>query len=170
MYNLCLWLPATIWNIMGTAEAPPWPPAVLPQAAYFPVRDDCHQPDMCCVSVCVCVCVCVCLLLHLTVAYGGGIHGRSLARICCLVSHCPWPCLSISLLIDIYEFLVTFIFAHKFTLLTFPIAQQVEDPVLSLLWLGWLLWPGFDSWPRNLHMSQAQPKKKKKKKEKVDYL
>ena len=30
-------------------------------------------------------------------------------------------------------------------------AQQVKDPVLSLLW------DGFDPWPRNFRMSWAQP-------------
>ena len=39
-------------------------------------------------------------------------------------------------------------------------AQQVKVPVLSLQWLGSLLWQGFDSWPRNFHLPQARPKKK----------
>ena len=33
------------------------------------------------------------------------------------------------------------------------VAQQVEDPVLSLLWLG------FDPWPENFSKLQVQPKK-----------
>ena len=33
----------------------------------------------------------------------------------------------------------------------------------SLLWLGLLLWYGFNPWPRNLCMPQARPKKIKKK-------
>ena len=38
-------------------------------------------------------------------------------------------------------------------------AQWVKDSVLSLLWLGLLLWHGFDPWPRNFHVPQVQPKK-----------
>ena len=41
--------------------------------------------------------------------------------------------------------------------------QWVKDPALSLLWLGSMLWLGFDPWPGNLHMPWAWPKKKKKK-------
>ena len=40
-------------------------------------------------------------------------------------------------------------------------AQWVKDLVLPLLWLGWLLWWGFNPWPRNFCMPQLQPKKKK---------
>ena len=46
-------------------------------------------------------------------------------------------------------------------------AQQVKDPALSLPWLRMLLWCGFDSWPGNFCIMQAQTKKKKKK---VDVL
>ena len=45
-------------------------------------------------------------------------------------------------------------------------ARWVEDPVLSLQWLGLLLWCGFHPWPGTFHMPRVQPKKKKKKKEK----
>ena len=38
-------------------------------------------------------------------------------------------------------------------------AYRVKDVVLSLLRLGLLLWHGFDPWPKNLDMLQAQPKK-----------
>ena len=38
--------------------------------------------------------------------------------------------------------------------------QQVKDPVLSLLWLGLLLWYRFDPWPWNFCMLQARPEKK----------
>ena len=31
-------------------------------------------------------------------------------------------------------------------------AQWVKDPVLSLQWLGSLLWCRFDPWPRNFHV------------------
>ena len=41
--------------------------------------------------------------------------------------------------------------------------QQVKDLALSLLWLGLLLWHGFDPWPRSFYMLKAWPKKKKKK-------
>ena len=47
-------------------------------------------------------------------------------------------------------------------------AQQVKDPVLSLLWFGSGLWRGFDSWPGNFRTLQAQRGKKKKKKKKRD--
>ena len=46
------------------------------------------------------------------------------------------------------------------------VAQQVEDPLLSLLRLGLLLWQGFDSWPGNSPMPWCGQKKKKKKKKK----
>ena len=39
----------------------------------------------------------------------------------------------------------------------------VKDLVLSLQWLGLLLWHGFSPWPRNFHMLQERQKKKKKK-------
>ena len=39
-------------------------------------------------------------------------------------------------------------------------AQLVKDLALSLLWLGLLLWLGFDPWPRNVPMLWAWPKKK----------
>ena len=37
-------------------------------------------------------------------------------------------------------------------------AQQVGDPVFSLLWLRMLLWHGFAPWPGNFHMMQVWPK------------
>ena len=48
-------------------------------------------------------------------------------------------------------------------------AQWVKDPVLSLLWLGLLLWCGFHPWPWELSCAmygcgQKLPKTKKKKK------
>ena len=39
-------------------------------------------------------------------------------------------------------------------------AQQVKDPVLSLLWFESLLWGWFHPWPRNFLMPWAQPKKR----------
>ena len=48
--------------------------------------------------------------------------------------------------------------------LEFVGALAVKDLVLSLLWLGSLLWCRFDPWPGNFCMQRAQPKKKKKKK------
>ena len=39
-------------------------------------------------------------------------------------------------------------------------AQQVKDPVLSLLWLGSLPWCGFNPWPNNFCMPWVPPKKK----------
>ena len=41
--------------------------------------------------------------------------------------------------------------------------QWVKDLVLSLWWLGSLLWLRFDTWPRNFHMLRTWPKEKKKK-------
>ena len=37
-------------------------------------------------------------------------------------------------------------------------AQRVKDLVLSLQWLGLLLWRGFDPWTRNFHMLRAWAK------------
>ena len=42
------------------------------------------------------------------------------------------------------------------------VAQWVKYPVLSLPWLGSLLWCRFDSWLGNFRMLRAQPKRKKK--------
>ena len=42
--------------------------------------------------------------------------------------------------------------------------QYVKDPVLSLLWLGLLLWRGFNPWPQNFCILQAQPKQTNKNK------
>ena len=44
------------------------------------------------------------------------------------------------------------------------VVEWVQDRVLSLLWLGLLLWHGFDPRSVNFPKLQAQPKKKKKKK------
>ena len=41
------------------------------------------------------------------------------------------------------------------------VAQQVKDPALSLLQLRWLLWCGFDPWPRFFCMPWVWPKRKK---------
>ena len=46
--------------------------------------------------------------------------------------------------------------------LEFPGGLADKDSALSLLWLR------FNSWPRNFHMPQTQPKKKKKKKGKKE--
>ena len=40
-------------------------------------------------------------------------------------------------------------------------AQRVKDPVLSLQWLGLLLWQGFSPWPRNFYMPWVWPEKEK---------
>ena len=50
-----------------------------------------------------------------------------------------------------------------------PGGLAVKDLVLLLLWLGSLLWYGFNSWPRNLWMPLGgdEEKKKKKKKKRV---
>ena len=42
-----------------------------------------------------------------------------------------------------------------------PSWPTVKDPVLSLLWLGSVLWCGFDPWPHNSGTSWAQTKEKK---------
>ena len=41
------------------------------------------------------------------------------------------------------------------------VAWWVKDLVLSLLWLGSLLWRRFSPWPRTFCMLQAQPKQNK---------
>ena len=43
------------------------------------------------------------------------------------------------------------------------VAGCVKDLMLSLQWLGLLLWYTFDPWPGNFHMPSAQPKEGKKK-------
>jgi len=42
------------------------------------------------------------------------------------------------------------------------VAQLVKDLVLSLLWLGSLLWCAFNPGPQNICMLQAQPKQTNK--------
>ena len=49
-------------------------------------------------------------------------------------------------------------FKHKSSM----VSQWVKDLALSVLWLGSLLWHGFDSWTGNFHMPQVQPRRKKK--------
>ena len=39
--------------------------------------------------------------------------------------------------------------------------QRVKDLVLSLQWLGLLLWHGFNPWPRNFHTPWVRPPQKK---------
>ena len=46
------------------------------------------------------------------------------------------------------------------------VAQQVQDPALSLQWLRSLLWHKFDPWPRSFRVPWVQPTKRKKKKKK----
>ena len=41
----------------------------------------------------------------------------------------------------------------------FPDGLVVKDLELSLLWLGSLLWHGFNPWPRNFYMLWVWPKK-----------
>ena len=43
----------------------------------------------------------------------------------------------------------------------FAVAQWVKNLGLSLLWLGLLVWLGFDPWPENFHVLQGQPPPKK---------
>ena len=40
------------------------------------------------------------------------------------------------------------------------VAQGIKDLVLSLRWLGLLLWHGFDPWPGNICMWWVWPEKK----------
>ena len=43
------------------------------------------------------------------------------------------------------------------------VAQWVKDLALSLEWLlKWLLWHGFDPWPRNFYMLKERKKERKK--------
>ena len=44
------------------------------------------------------------------------------------------------------------------------VAQWVKDLAMLLQQPRSLLWHGFNTWPRNFHMSQMQPKKKQKQK------
>ena len=45
---------------------------------------------------------------------------------------------------------------------SFLVTQQLKSPALSLLWLGLLLWHGFNPWPWNLCIAWAGQKKEKK--------
>lgn len=47
---------------------------------------------------------------------------------------------------------------------------QLVDLALSLLRLWSLLWPWFDPWQRNLHMSMVRPKRKKRKEKRTPTL
>ena len=42
-------------------------------------------------------------------------------------------------------------------------AQWVKGPAFLLLWLGLLLWHGFNPWPRKFYMPRVGAAKKKKK-------
>lgn len=44
----------------------------------------------------------------------------------------------------------------------FPGGLAVQDPAISLLWLGSLQCCGFDSWPRNFCMLRMKGEKKEK--------
>ena len=44
----------------------------------------------------------------------------------------------------------------------FGVAQQVKDRVLSVQWLGSLLWCRFSPWPGNFHVPWVWTKKKPK--------
>jgi len=57
-------------------------------------------------------------------------------------------------------YLRTSLFYHKVPQ-DFLVAQQVKDPVLSLLWLRSLLWDRFKSLARTLPHAAAWPKNKK---------
>ena len=51
-------------------------------------------------------------------------------------------------------------------------AQWVKDAVLSLLWLGLLLWHGFSPWPGNfymLHVADAAKKQASKQTKKPEH-
>ena len=48
-----------------------------------------------------------------------------------------------------------------------PVAQWVKDPVLSLQWLGLLLWHRFDPWPGDLSHTVCTTRKKKEKEKKI---
>ena len=59
-----------------------------------------------------------------------------------------------------------FTLSKKILIRTSLVAQWIKDLILSLQWLGLLLWLMFECQTRNFHMSWTQPKKKKKKKKK----
>ena len=50
------------------------------------------------------------------------------------------------------------------------VAQQVKDPVLSLLWFRSLLWQRLDPWPRNFCMLGAKKKKKRKLSQRLSHI
>ena len=41
----------------------------------------------------------------------------------------------------------------------FLVMQRVKDPVVSLQWLGWLLWSRFDPWPQELPQATGAARK-----------
>ena len=45
--------------------------------------------------------------------------------------------------------------------------HQLNDPVLSILWLWLLLWHTFDLWSMKVHMLQVQPKIQKENTHKI---
>ena len=49
----------------------------------------------------------------------------------------------------------------KITLLEFSGGLALKYSMLSLLWLGSLLWHGFEPWPRNLYITTGTAKKVK---------
>lgn len=40
--------------------------------------------------------------------------------------------------------------------------QWVKDPMVSLQWLGSMLWPGLNSWPGNFHVHRSSQRRKEK--------
>ena len=46
----------------------------------------------------------------------------------------------------------------KLSLRSSLVTQQIKGPALSLLWLGLLLWHGFDPWPWNFYIPPVWPK------------
>ena len=77
----------------------------------------------------------------------------------------PWFSRRISVVIHPY---------YRDTLGNSLVVQQVKALVLSLPWLGSLLWCRFDTWPGSFHMLWTQPKMKeilcRNSKEEKDYL
>lgn len=57
-----------------------------------------------------------------------------------------------------------FIVLVKNNIKEFPVGPGVKDLLVPLLWLRFLLWHRFDSWPWNFCMSWAWPKGEKEKK------
>ena len=74
----------------------------------------------------------------------------------------PYPFLFLSHLLQTALLIVS----SKWEAWSSLVVKRDKDPVLSVQWLGSLLWHGFSSWPKNVHVLQVQPNKQTNKSKK----